>query len=177
MENKIEIPLSKMKIFLLLFAAIAFVVMGIMFVQNPEDWIGTKTVSPGFIRIIGIIATVFFGVCGLFIGRKLFDNQIGLTIDDNGITDNTNATSVGLIEWADIIGLQKVEVASTKILVIMTNQPDKYIERGKNALSRRAMKANHSMYGSPLSIISNSLKMKFDDLEKLVVSEFEKRKS
>ncbi|WP_373400696.1 STM3941 family protein [Algoriphagus halophilus] len=99
-----------------------------------------------------------------------------MTIDQDGITDNSNATSVGLIEWGDITDIGTVQVASTKILMLETDKPDKYIEQAKNGISKRAMKANHKMYGSPLSIISNSLKIKYDDLEKLIREEFEKRK-
>ena len=29
----------------------------------------------------------------------MFGKNIGLTIDDYGITDNTNASSIGLIKW------------------------------------------------------------------------------
>jgi len=175
--NKIEIPLSKLKIGLLFIGAILFVILGIQFIVSPEEWISSKLKSPELLRILGIITVSFFGICGLFIGKKLFDTQIGLTINDEGITDNTNATSIGLIEWDDIIGIERIDIASTKILVIITDKPDKYISRAKNGLSKRAMKANHKMYGSPLSIISNSLKMKFSELDELVVSEFEKKKN
>lgn len=173
MEEKIEIPLSKLKIALLLIAAIAFAVLGILFAINPEQWAGTK--SPEFIRIMGVISTIFAGIGSIFIGRKLFDEKLGLTIDNEGITDNTSATSVGLIDWEDIVGIERVEIASTKILLILTNKPDKYIERAKNGLAKRAMKSNYKMYGTPISIISSPLKMKFTELENLIVSEFNKR--
>ena len=32
----------------------------------------------------------------------MFDNNVGLTINDNGILDNTNDSSFGFIKWADI---------------------------------------------------------------------------
>ena len=77
---------------------------------------------------------------------------------------------------SDITGIDKVEIASSKILLIITDKPDKYIERAKNGISKRAMKANHKMYGSPISIISSSLKMKFNELENLLRSELKRRK-
>jgi hypothetical protein len=100
-----------------------------------------------------------------------------LTIDENGITDNTNATSIGLIEWDDITGIDRVEIASSKILIIKTDKPNKYIDRARNGISKRAMKANNKMYGSPISIISSSLKMKFNELENLIESELKRRKT
>ncbi|MEB8327731.1 hypothetical protein OO009_00060 [Flavobacteriaceae bacterium KMM 6897] len=176
MKDKIEIQLSKTKILLLLIGAIAFVVFGILFILNPEKFQSPIFRNPETIRIAGIASVTIFGLCLIFIARKLFDNKVGLTIDQNGITDYSNATSVGLIEWADITNIRTVHVASTKILMLETDKPEKYIERAKNGISKRALNANHKTYGSPLSIISHSLKIKYDDLEKLIREEFEKRK-
>lgn len=175
MTNKIEIQLSKTKIFLLVIGATVFVVLGILFTTNPEQFESTHLRNSEFIRIAGIFSIAFFGLCLVFIARKLFDKKIGLTIDENGITDNSNATSIGLIEWNDITDIETVQVASTKILILETDKPEKYIARAKNGISKRAMKINHRMYGTPISIISNSLKIKYDDLEKLIRKEFEKR--
>ena len=177
MDSKIEIPLSKLKIGLLFIGAIIFVILGIQFAINPEEWLSSRSKSPEFVRLIGIISAIFFGICGIFIARKLFDRKIGLTIDEKGITDNTNATSVGLIEWDDITGIDRLEIASSKILIIKTDKPNKYIEKAKNGVSKRAMKANNKMYGSPISIISSSLKMKFNELENLIESELKRRKN
>ncbi|RIV35988.1 hypothetical protein D2V08_03315 [Flagellimonas lutimaris] len=176
MADKIEVQLSKTKILLLLIGAIAFVVLGILFIINPEPFESSRFNNPEMIRIAGIASVVFFGLCVLFIAKKLFDKKVGLTIDQYGITDNSNATSVGLIAWDDITDIMAVQVASTKILLLKTDKPDKYIEQVKNGISKRAMKANHEIYGSPLTIISSSLKIKYDDLEKLIIDEFEKRK-
>lgn len=175
MESTIEIPLSKLKIGLLFIGTIIFVILGILFTTNPEGWLSGGSNSPGFVRVMGVIAVIFFGGCGVFIGRKLFDKTIGLTIDEKGITDNTNGTSVGLIEWDDITGIDKVEIASSKILLIKTDKPDKYIDRAKNGISKRAMKANNRIYGSPISIISSSLSIKFSELESLLKSELKRR--
>jgi len=174
-ENKIEIPLSKVKIFLLFTGSIIFVILGILFTLNPEEWLTSTYRSPKMIKLIGIVSTMFFGILSIFIGLKLFDNKIGLTIDENGITDNTNATSIGLIEWRDIIGMEKTEIESTKIIILRINNKQKYINKARNRLAKHAMKANDKMYGSPISIISNSLKIKFKDLEDLLKSELEKR--
>ncbi|WP_445383001.1 STM3941 family protein [Robiginitalea sp. IMCC43444] len=176
MEEKIEIQLSKTKILLLLSGAIAFVVLGTLLAMNPEPFRSPLFRNPETIRIAGIVAVGFFGLCLIFIAKKLFDQKAGLIIDQKGITDNSNSTSVGLIEWDDISDIGTIQVASTKILMLETDKPDKYINRAKNGISKRALKANHKMYGSPLSIVSNSLKIKYDDLEKLIREEFEKRK-
>jgi len=174
-ENKIEIPLSKFKIILLLLGALAFLVLGVQFILHPDEWLTSRFNNSVIIKILGIVTTIFSGMCAIFIGRKLFDKRIGLTIDDRGITDNTNATSVGLIEWKDIEGFKKVEIESTKIIILRIYNKKKYIERAKNKLAKHAMKANDKMYGSPISIIASSLKIKFKDLEQLLETEMAKR--
>lgn len=165
--NKIEIPLSKIKIILLLLGGVVFVVLGILFVINPEKFISPIMRSPEFIRISGIASILFFGITIIYGIIKLFDNKIGLTIDENGITDNTNASSVGLIKWTDITEIKTEQIMSTKFLLIFTNNADKYLER-VGSIQRNLMLANEKIYGTPLSITSNTLKCDFDSLERLL---------
>ncbi len=177
MKEKIEIPLSKMKIVLLLIGGLVFVIAGMFFILKPSVFVTARFRHENIIRIVGIVSIVFFGLCLFFIVKKLFDNKVGLIIDQNGITDNSSANSIGLIEWQDITMVQTLQIASTKMLLLITDKPDKYIQRAKNGMSKRVMKTNHKMYGSPLSIASTSLKIKFGDLEKLIISELEQRNS
>ncbi len=176
MSEKIEIPLSKTKIVLLVLGALIFVIAGVFMILEPSTFITSRFRSENSIRIIGIVSVSFFGLCLILIVRKLFENKVGLIIDDNGITDNSNATSIGLIEWQDITGVEILQIASTKILLLITDKPDKYIDRAKGKMSKRVMKRNLTMYGTPLSIVSTSLKIKFNDLEELIVNELQKRK-
>lgn len=175
MIEVIEIPLSKKKTILSLIGAMIFVMLGLLFIIKPESFKSTVYSNSEIIRIAGIASVSFFGLCSIFITKKLFDKKFGLRIDQNGINDNSSATSVGFIDWEDIKDIKTIQVASTKFLVIMTDKPKKYIDRAKNVISKQAMKANQKMYGSPLSIISISLKINFDDLEKLVIKEFRKK--
>jgi hypothetical protein len=173
--TEIKIPLSKTKIVLLLIAALAFVFAGAWGIIDPEK-ITSIRYSDNFIFIIGIVSVLFFGLAAVFITLKMFSGKPGLILNDSGIIDNLNATSVGLIEWRNITGMGRLEIASSKILVIETSNPEKYIQRSKNIISKKAMKANYKMYGSPLSIISNSLKIKFSELERLIGEQIDNRK-
>jgi hypothetical protein len=111
-----------------------------------------------------------------FIARKIFDIKPGLIIDQYGITNNTNSASVGLIEWDDITGIEKKQVMSNRFLILHTNKPKKYMDRVKNGFVKKSMDLNNKTYGSPITIISNSLEIDFNDLEKLLEFEVEKRK-
>ena len=81
----IEIPLSKKKILLLLFGAIAFVVIGVFFLINPSMFISTVARNPTIIFIAGLASVLFFGFCAIVVFRKLFDKKVGLVINREGI--------------------------------------------------------------------------------------------
>lgn len=174
MSDKIEISLSKRKTIITLIGSLVFVVFGYLGAIHPENFVSPIFKNPEVIRIIGITGVVFFGLCLVFIARKLIDNKPGLIIDLNGITDNSNAIGIGLIEWKDITAIKTTQVVSTQFLILHTNNPKKYIERAKSLLLKKAMLANHKMYGSPISITSNSLEITFSELETLILERFER---
>lgn len=173
--NKIEIPLSKKKILLLLIGAIVFVILGVLFIMTPDTFFSQIFRNPETIKIAGIVAVLFFGAASIYGFIKLFDETIGLTIDGNGITDNTNASSVGLINWTDITEIKTEQVMSTKFLLIFITEPKKYLDR-VNGFKRKLLNGNMKMYGTPLSITSNTLKYRFDDLEMVIKKRLKEQK-
>jgi hypothetical protein len=185
MNNRIEIPLSKNKIYLLLLGVIIFLIAGFWMFIEPENagrfynpmlkrflYLNSET-----IQIIGIVGIVFFGAVGIYGIRKLFDKKAGLIIDKNGITDTSNATSIGLIEWNDILRIRTKEVMSTKFLLIDIENPEKYIKKAKSGIQAKLMKVNLNMYKTPLSITSNTLKYDFGELEELIKKELKRNKN
>lgn len=174
MRDKIEIPLSKRKTIITLIGSVVLVVFGCLGAVHPESFVSPIFRNPEVIQVVGIAGVVFFGLCLVFIARKLFDNKPGLIIDLNGITDNSNAIGIGLIEWKDITAIKTTQIVSTQFLTIHINKPEKYIERAKSLLLKKVMLANLKMYGSPISITSNSLKITFNELENLMLERFEK---
>lgn len=179
MKEKTEIPLSKNKLFLGIAGSILFVILGIWLFTNAD---GFQEHSmrllryPMIIKGVGILSILFFGATGIYGFRKLFDKKIGLIIDSNGITDNSNASSIGLIEWNDISEIKTQQVMSTKFLLIKVINPEKYIEKAKSGMKAKLMRTNMKMYGTPLSITSNTLKYDFGKLEKLIQAEFKQNK-
>lgn len=180
MKEKIEIPLSKNKLFLGIGGSMLFVALGIWLFLNAENFqehsfrlIRNPIVAKG----VGILAVLFFGATGIFGFRKFFDKKVGLLIDSKGITDNSNASSIGLIEWNDITKIITKQVMSTKFLLINVSDPEKYIGKAKSEMKAKLMRSNMKIYGTPLSISSNALKYDFGELEKLVQTEFERNKN
>lgn len=163
--NKIEIPLSKTKLQFGIGVSVMFVLLGLFFLTTMAEQ--QARVNPTMVKGVGIASILFFGATGIYGIKKMFDKTIGLTIDENGIFDNTNASSVGLIKWTDITAIKTEQVASTKFLLIYTANPDFYLDKVKG-FKRKLMEGNNRMYGTPLSITSNTLKYNFNDLEKII---------
>jgi len=176
MNDEIKISLSKNKIILLFLGAIIFVILGVWLAIEPERFSNSvyRPRSAEFIKIVGMVALVFFGVCSVFIFKKLFDKKYGLIIDKNGITDNSNGTSVGLIKWTDIVGIRIEQVYSQKFIIVDVSNPEYYIELKKGRIGKMAMKANFNRYGSPISITANSLKTNFEDLKEKIYKQYKK---
>jgi len=174
-QQKIEIPLNKVKILILLGGAALFVALGVwlfMVVAGRES--GTSRLAA---QGIGVLAAGFFGFMGIIGLRKLFDDKPGLAIGPDGIQDNSSAVSVGLIEWGDISGFRAVKVRSTKFIMIDVRNPESYIAKAKNGVVKKAMELNRALYGSPLAITSTSLKYNFTELEYLLLEAYEKYKN
>ena len=163
--NKIEIPLSKTKLLLGIGGSILFVVSGLYLFATIADQ--QTRFNPALVKGIGIAGILFFGATCIYGIKKIFDKNIGLTIDDNGIIDNTNASSIGLIRWTDITEIKTEQVMSTKFLLIYTSDPKRILENVKG-IKRKLLEGNMKMYGTPLSITSNTLRYNFSDLEKLI---------
>lgn len=166
--EKIEIELSKNKIALLTIGSLIFVVLSILFLLNPESFTSFRYRNENFIRIAGILSTIFFGATGIYGCFKFFDKKVGLTLNNIGLIDNTNASSVGNINWDEISEIKMEQVMSTKFLLVYVKNPNKFIENS-TGFKKKIMIANNKMYGTPISITSNTLKCNFDELEKIVL--------
>jgi hypothetical protein len=182
LSNRTEIPFNRFKIILLLIGALAFVAIGIWFIIEPETLIseyGRRRYlqNPDIIRLLGIACTLFFGTAGFYITRKLFNKKIGLIIDSTGITDNSNALDFGLIEWNDILEIRTKKINSSKFLLIDIVDPEKYILKAKSTIQTKLMRGHMNMNETLISISSNTLKINFEELEKLIQSEFKKNKN
>jgi hypothetical protein len=168
--NTIEIPLSKQKIFLGIGVSLLFVILGYYLFATIADQ--QNRLDPRLAKAIGILGIIFFGGTGIFAIKKLFDKSLGLIISDEGIFENTNALSIGFISWDNITAIKTIQIKSTKILLIFVKNPQLYLDK-VSGLKKFLMKSNFSMYGTPLSITSVTLKIKFNELEQIINQRFE----
>jgi hypothetical protein len=164
MKDQIEIPLSKKKLILMFIGSMGFVMAGLWLVIKPPTISNPFFGNPPIILLSGLASVMFFGLCAVYIARKLLDNKPGLIIDKIGLTDNSSGISAGQILWSDIENISVLEMHRQKLILLQVINPKDYIDKQSNGFKRKMMQLNFNMYGTPLSINSNSLNIKFDDL-------------
>ncbi|KIC89406.1 STM3941 family protein [Flavihumibacter sp. ZG627] len=163
-EEIIEIELSKKKILLMLVGSLAFVAIGIWFVISPPAISNSYWGNPTKLAFVGYASIFFFGLCAFLLFRKLSDKKPGLIIDNTGITDNSGGVSAGQILWSDLEDISVMEMHRQKLIMLHVKNPQEYIDKQTSGFKRKMMQMNYNMYGTPLSITTNGLKISFDDL-------------
>lgn len=175
-KQRIEIPLSKKKLTLMLLGALTFVAIGLWFVIAPPTISNSYWGNPTKIAIAGYASVLVFGLCAFVLIRKLPDNKPGLIIDDVGFTDNSSGASAGQILWSDIEDISVIEIHRQKIIMVQVINPQDYIGKQTSGFKRKMMQTNYKMYGTPLSITSNGLKISFDELLATLVDKLKQSK-
>jgi hypothetical protein len=171
-DNTIEIKSSRIKLAGLFVGAIAFVAIGIWFLLEPQRALNPLFHDVFIVRIIGIASITFFGLCGLFILKKMGDKKAAVIISNNGITDNSNAASLGFIPWADVVAIRETAVINQKFITIDVNDPERYINSQSNLIKRKLMQVNYKQYGSLISISANALQCSHQQLKAFLEDAF-----
>jgi|SRR5690554_5010817 len=174
----IEFKKSNKKTYFLTVAGISFVVISVLFIFSPHIFRSFLMNNILVIRIVGIIGFLFFGYAVITMIKKIFvDKSLGIVINEDGITDNSSYTGVGLIKWKDIKAIRKNEVASTKFLLINLTNPEEYITKNKSKIKQKLLTMNYRSYGTPITISSNFIDCDFSVLEETIRDSYTKYKN
>lgn len=173
MTNRIEIPINKSKTLLLLIVPLIALVFGSLIYLSPETFFSPSSEDIEKTRLTGMVAAVVGLILSILIIKKWLGKKTGLILDKSGITDISNASYTGLIEWSDITKIEGKKVGPIKLIILHTGNPEKYINKAKKT-SIRQMRKNIQFYNSPFLIVATRLKIKHDDLLVLINNEFEK---
>lgn len=180
MNKTIEIPLSKRKLWFGLIGCLLAVAVSVWTFISANEIQGDSAhflKHPALIKGVAIIGSLFFGVFCIYGILKVFDRKMGLSINSNGITDYSHALSVGLIKWEDIVNIRQKKMMSTTFILIDVVNPNVYINKSKNFALSQMMRSNMKMYGTPLSISTNTLQCNHNELEGHIISAFKKHKT
>ena len=169
METPLYIETSKSKLWGYFFASLGFVAVAAWILVDTGRFRNSVVSSELALEIFGGIGALFFGVCAIALGRKLGRPASGIVIDNRGLTLNDHGPDIGLIEWDDIQDYRTYRPAgSPRMLVLLTDQPEKYIDRAKSKMARKNMQLNGSFVGSPLWINTDTLKMDHDEVAQII---------
>lgn len=115
------------------------------------------------IRVVSIGNIVFFGFLLLYIVNRIFTTKPALVLSQKGITNNTNASGGQLIKWEDILSMETGTLKGSHFLLVYVKNPKEYIGNAP-FLKKILMKLNEKSYGTPLSITTQGLKVKYEIL-------------
>ena len=178
-EKPIAIPLSRVKLAAMAAFCAIFCGGGIWLVLIAYS----LPVFKAFVALLfGASGVIISGVFLFYLGRMLFDSSPGLLISSEGIVDNTSPVAAGKVPWDEItrITVSRVEspvdsesFAPLFFLAVHVRHPNRYIEEG-NALERMLRRQNYQWFGTPVRLTPMTLKIKFDEMAKIVQENFEK---
>ncbi len=157
----INIPTSKKKSFFLVLLSIVMVAASyfVWIIAEEQD-----RSAPIIAQIASVAGMLLFTAAGLASIKNIIWPKLSITINETGILDETNITSVGLIKWEDILGFEEHKVHSTKLLAIKVKNPAVYLEQGGSRIKRQLLKSNQSMYGTPIVISTTILSISYQEL-------------
>lgn len=158
----------------MLFASLIFVALGCWFIINPPVIENAYWGDPLKLKVIGYASVLFFGLCAALMISKLPGNKPGLIIDSNGFNDYSSAIAAGPILWSDIEKISVIKMRKQSLVMVYVKEPTAIIERQKSTIKRKIMQLNYNMYGTPISITANGLKISFDELFTLLTDSYEK---
>lgn len=163
-DRIVKIFHSKRKLIKGLIASIIFVLIGFWLLVYKPNTSNHVVNNPVVKYGAAITSILLFGFGIFYFATKLTDKKPGITIDDEGILDNSSAVAIGLIPWVDIKQFATVRVIKQEFLIIVVNNPDYYLAQQKNFLKKKGMEYNYNHYGSPLAISTNGLKCNVEEL-------------
>lgn len=169
------IPLSKGKSVFLFLGSLIFVVIGCWMYGLDADDFETKKHLAKVVKPLAVFTVLFFGSCALVVLRKALSSKPGLILDRSGFHDNSSGISNQFVPWSDVVSLDVVELNRNRMIRVSVNNPEKYLRLG-NYVQRLIRSANHRLYGSPVFVVSTTLRVSFDDLFDEFVRYFENSK-
>ncbi|MFN0252957.1 MAG: STM3941 family protein [Kofleriaceae bacterium] len=118
-------------------------------------------------EVIGLVGIVFFGACLGFGVRMVFDRRPGFVLREDGFEDYSSGVAVGFVPWGDIREIAVLRISGQRFIAVRVNNPEVYARRG-TAIQRMAHRANMKLCGTPVTISSNTLRISFDELVRLL---------
>ncbi len=174
--EEIFVPVNRKKMLTL---TVAYGIIGIIvflafyyFGEGLKDTLG-KVGQTIFKTLAVILLIVFLVVAGSY-GKKIKDKTAGISVNRNGITDQTTAIAIGEIKWKEVVGVEFQKSLTSTSLLIYVKNPDKILEQAPNKAVRRLLDRNQMIYKTPVVINSGVLVVDTNEL-KAQIAEYAQR--
>ncbi len=172
-SQTIEIPLSKSKLFYSFLGSVAFVGAGFWFLLTIPKIELPITFYHIFNFIVGLASILFFGAVGIIVSQKLVQKTAGLIISAEGVTDQTSGISAGFVAWDEVLEITEIQVLGQKFVNLVVANPENYLYRQKNPLSRTFVRLNLKNYGTVVSLSANGLQATHLEMKTTLEEKFE----
>lgn len=171
--HAIEFAQSKTKLLGIITAAFPTFYGAITILRDGPEKVDRLFKGASFILIpIAVLAMVFFGVVLWYAYQRLRDNQPGLIVSDEGITDHSSAVGAGFIPWSDVLEINEQKMFGANFMRIKVKSPDYYIDRQSSSLKRFMMRRNQQTFKAGLAISASSIRCSFEELKDLLNRRF-----
>lgn len=168
MKGKREIYVSPLKTILLLTGSLVFVVLGLIYLLQPERLVTGRVQSESIIQLVGLLSVVFFGLAFVFGIKQLLTRKPGLIFDSTGISINQGIGFKGTLEWNKIAGYSEVVIKKQPIIMLHLENPESIIQAQKSKFRKMLMQFSLSSFGSPVSITATGMQISYPELLNLV---------
>lgn len=160
---------SRIRLMLLVLGAFGFVLLGAFLAYNRSQG-GRGSI------IVGVIAIMFFGFCGIYGVIRLVAPKPALVLDDTGLYDNASALGAGFIGWDSIHDVVLVDFQKQPMISIVVTDPEAVLSH-VSGLKRKAMRANIRLLGTPVNIPKTMVPLSLEQLEAEIRQNLDIRRS
>lgn len=169
---RVHVPLDKSKAIKRFVLFVLLIIVFTFMAVRPDLFI--KGNSYGFIKVLGYVGTLIFIFCAAFVSQKVFTKKAGLTIDEEGITDNSMNVSFPKVLWKEISEIKTIQISGDNFITVFLKHPESFIASEPNSVKRKMLELNYASLKSPINIAASRLKVDFEELLAIVQEEFEK---
>lgn len=156
-ENTVEIGHSRTKVWILICLSVVLsaVCFWLFFAAETQS-----RFQPFAVKIISVMGMLFFGLAGLFGFYRLYDKSPAVILNNEGIAIATDFFGKHFIVWSEIEKMEIGQLKGRRFLLIFVFNPEAHLQKAKSA-ARFWMKVTERMYGTPFTVPSGTLNMKF----------------
>jgi hypothetical protein len=124
---------------------------------------------PDWAAGVGVLGALIMFACFFWALVRLFNPSPSVLVNRDGVTDNSSATSVGLIRWDEIRQVTVFRMNHVKNLGIIVADPEAVFRR-QSSTKGSLLRASFKLTQVPISIPQSTLPVSADDLANQIIA-------